>query len=214
MPRSSAGSDPSECPPPRGGRTIFPPDPRSSHMMKRTLLSALSVLSLLAASTARAQQPLYLVNGRERADVADIPPSIIERIEELPADEESIARYGEKAACGVVLVTLRYDEAPRFTADTLPFDRYVARRVTWNETDPAARVVLRYRIDETGALTVSEVLEATDSRFRRRVLKALEGTPRWEPARKAGTPVVSEGVLRIQLPEGKRLPRRPELVWR
>ena len=44
-------------------------------MMKRTLLSALSALSLLAASSARAQPPLYLVNGRERADVADIPPS-------------------------------------------------------------------------------------------------------------------------------------------
>ena len=183
-------------------------------MMKRTLLSALSALSLLAASSARAQQPLYLVNGRERADVADIPPSIIERVEELPADEESIARYGAKAAGGVVLLTLKYDEAPRFTADTLPLERYAARRIAWTETDPVARVVLRYRIAADGGFAVSEVLEATDNRFRRRVLKALEAIPRWEPARKAGTPVESEGVLRIPLPARRRLPSTPDLDLR
>ncbi len=173
-----------------------------------------ALLLLAAAAPLRAQQPLYLVNGRERGDVADIPPAMIERIEELPADEESIARYGAKAAGGVVLVTLKYDEAPRFTADTLPFDRYVARRVVWTETDPTARIVLRYRIATDGTLAVSEVLEATDSRLRRRVLKAVAETPRWEPARKEGIPVESEGVLRIQLPEGRRMPRRPELVIR
>ena len=46
------------------------------------------------------------------------------------------------------------------------------------------------------------------------VLKALEEAPLWEPATKNGTPVASEGVLRIQLPEGKPLPRLPELIWR
>ena len=49
---------------------------------------------------------------------------------------------------------------------------------------------------------------------RRRVLKALEEAPLWEPATKNGTPVASEGVLRIQLPEDKPLPRLPELIWR
>ena len=33
-------------------------------------------------------------------------------------------------------------------------------------------------------------------------------------ARKNGVPVESEGVLRIQLPEGKRIPRQAELVFR
>jgi hypothetical protein len=46
------------------------------------------------------------------------------------------------------------------------------------------------------------------------VLKAVEEAPLWEPATKNGAPVASEGVLRIQLPEGKPLPRLPELIWR
>lgn len=169
---------------------------------------------LCAALSVQAQQPLYLVNGRERGDVADIPPAMIERIEELPADEESIARYGARAAGGVVLVTLKYDEAARFPASDEGFDRYIAGRVVWTESDPTARVILRYRISAEGALTVCEVLEATDNRLRRRVLKAVAAAPRWEPARKEGAPVESEGVLRIQLPEGRRMPRRPELVIR
>ncbi len=54
----------------------------------------------------------------------------------------------------------------------------------------------------------------TDKRLRRRVLKALGEAPLWQPARKNGVPVESEGVLRIQLPEGKRIPRQAELVFR
>lgn len=184
--------------------------------MKMRMLRRLTAawFLLLAAAPAWAQQPLYLVNGVERPDAADIPPAMIERIEELPADEETIARYGERAAGGVILITLRYDEPPRFAADTLPFARYIARRVVWGPSDPTARVVLRYRIATDGTLSVSEVLEATDSRLRRRVLKAVAEAPAWQPARKAGTPVESEGVLRIQLPEGRRMPQRPELVIR
>lgn len=182
--------------------------------IRTALRLAAALLALLAAAPLRAQQPLYLVNGLERPDASDIPPAMIERIEELPADEETIARYGERAAGGVILITLRYDEPPRFTADTLPFARYIARRVSWGPTDPTARVVLRYRIAADGTLSVSELLEATDNRFKRRVLKAVAEAPRWEPARKGGEPVESEGVLRIQLPAGRPMPRRPELVIR
>ena len=176
-----------------------------------TLLAALAVF---VAAPVRAQQTLYLVNGAERSSVAEIPPAMIEQIEELPADEQTIARYGEKAAGGVVLITLKYDEPPRFGSDTVSFSRYIADRVAWNETDPTARIVVRYRLSATGELTDCEVLESTDTRFRRRVLKAIAKAPRWEPARKNGTPVESEGILRLQLPEGRPMPRRMELVIR
>ena len=172
------------------------------------------VAAILVAAPARAQQPLYLVNGSERSDVAEIPPAMIERIEELPADEQTIARYGDKAAGGVVLITLKYDEPPRFGGDSITFGRYIADRVVWDETDPTARIVVRYHLSAEGELTGCEVLEATDARFRRRVLKAVAKAPRWEPARKNGSPVESEGILRLQLPEGRRMPRRMELVIR
>ena len=172
------------------------------------------LLCLSVVVPARGQQPLYLVNGEERTSTADIPPEVIERIEELPADEFTIARYGEKASNGVVLITLKYDEPPRFCGDSLSLADYVTQQVEWGPTDPTARIVLRYRIEADGTLTVIDHLEATDKRLLRRVLRALDTAPQWEPARKAGEAVASQGVLRLQLPEGRRMPRQAELVWR
>lgn len=181
--------------------------------MKRLLLTVLAA-GLLALLPAQAQRPMYIVNGTPMEEIAHIPPANIERIETLPADEESIARYGEQASNGVILVTLRYDEPARFEAEGIAsFGEYIARRVKWDASEPAARVILRYTITTEGKTVVETVLESTDNRLRRRVLKAVESAPDWQPARKEGTPVATEGVLRIQLPEGKRMRQLPQLVW-
>ena len=183
-------------------------------IQKLLLLTAVGSVAVFSVD-ARAQQPLYIVNGVPTTDnIAQIPPEDIERIETLPADEESIARSGEQASNGVVLVTLRYDEPARFEADGLTFGEYIAREVKWNADEPAARVVLRYTVTPEGRAVITTELESTDSRLKRRVLKAVEKAPAWQPATKAGQPVASEGVLRIQLPEGKRMPRQLELVIR
>ena len=179
--------------------------------MKRLLL--LLSLLLAAAHDAAAQEPLYLVNGREVEEIGSIPPDDIESVEMLPADGWTIARDGARAFTGVFVVTLRYDPPARFTAAE-SFDAYSASHVKWSDGETAARVVLRYTVNTGGRAEVSAELESTDSRLRRRVLKAVEEAPLWEPATKNGAPVASEGVLRIQLPEGKPLPRLPELIWR
>lgn len=173
--------------------------------------------ALLFAATVRAAAPkptpLYIVNGKETSEISSIPPEDIEHVEMLPADEETIARYGQRAAHGVMLITLRYDEPASFPADST-FTGYIASRVRWDASEPAARVILRYRITPEGETVVQQELESTDNRLKRRVLKAVAEAPRWRPAQKNGAPVESEGVLRIQLPEGKHMPRPVELVIR
>ena len=171
--------------------------------MKRYIL----LLSALFAATlsAVAQRPLYIVNGVETDD--------IENIESLPADEETIARYGEKAANGVILISLRYDKPAIFEAGTT-FDEYIAGQVKWDDDEPAARIILRYTVTPEGKAVLAQELESTDNRLKRRVLKALSEAPHWHPAQKNGVAVASEGVLHIQLPKGKRMPRPVELVWR
>lgn len=181
--------------------------------MKKFFIFNFSFLILNCLPLA-AQQPLYIVNGVERSSMSDIPPEVIEQIEELPADEFTIARYGERAANGVMLVTLKYDEPARFTADSISLAHYLTEQVIWGDDEPAARVVIRYRILTDGSLLIDSVLEATDRRFLRRIEKALGAAPRWEPARKAGEAVESSGILRLQLPVGKRMPRNIELVIR
>ena len=98
-------------------------------------------------------------------------------------------------------------------ADEETIARY-ARQVRWDESEPTARVVLRYKITPDGETVVQQELESTDNRLKRRVLKAVAEAPRWHPAQKNGAPVESEGVLSIQLPEGRRMPRQAELVIR
>lgn len=189
--------------------------------MKRLIIPLLVLAALTAGFSTPAvvraatpkPRPLYIVNGKVTQEIHSIPPDEIEHVEMLPADEETIARYGQQASNGVMLITLRYDQPALFPADTT-FGSYIARQVRWEENEPVARVVLRYTVNEDGSLRVDETLESTDSRLKRRVLKAVEEAPRWQPARKNGKPVASEGVLSIQLPEGQQMPRRVELVYR
>lgn len=186
-------------------------------MMKRLtilfLFGALSAAAVRGAAPRPKPQPLYIVNGKVTETIHAIPPEEIEQVEMLPADEETIARYGERAMHGVMLITLRYDEPATFPADTT-FGNYIARQVRWEDDEPVARVVLRYTVTPEGTIQIGEMLEATDNRLKRRVLKAVEESPRWQPARKNGQPIASEGVLSIQLPEGRPMPRQVELVYR
>ncbi len=184
--------------------------------MKRAIITyflaaAAAILSLPLFG--QQHHPLYIVNGKPSEEIHTIPPQDIEHVEELPADEQTIARYGTKAAYGVLLITLRYDEPAQFPADSL-FSNYIARQVKWDDTEPAARVILRYKIQPDGQLTIDKELESTDSRLKRRVLKAVAEAPKWRPAQKKGKPVESEGVLHIQLPAGKQIQRLPVIVLR
>lgn len=182
-------------------------------MMKRPLLKILLlVLALFSSLSLWAQRPLYVVNGEPREEIHSIPPEIIERIESLPADEESIARYGEAASHGVILVTLTYDCPASFSEGD--FEEWIAARVDWDEEEPVARVVVRYEITAEGRALWGEVLEATDNRLLRRVRKAFEESPAWQPATKMGEPVGSTKLLNLTLPEGRKIaPERYVVLW-
>ncbi|MBQ8307962.1 MAG: energy transducer TonB [Alistipes sp.] len=167
--------------------------------------------------SAHAQEPLYLVNQQAMtaSEFHAINPGLIERIKTLPADEESIARYGERAGNGVVIVTLKYDTEARFPeTEGEDFAAYITRRVAWQESDPTARVSIRFTLTAEGRPTAIEVLEATDKRLLRRTLKAIEESPRWEPARKMGQAVASEQLLNLTLPTGRTLPRERYIILR
>ena len=160
-----------------------------------------------------AQRPLYIVNGVEMESVRHIPEANIEHIDQLEANETTVAKYGERANNGVIVITLRYDREAEFTGGK-PLSDYVGERVKWPENYGVARFVARYTVLSDGSFRIGTVLESTDHQFRKRVMKVLQTLPKWQPATKQGKAVESDYVLAVQLPKGKQMPKEPYIVIR
>ena len=148
--------------------------------MKKQLI-LLFTLAFAGIFSAAAQDPIYVVNGQVVSDIRNIPPGDIESTEMLPADEQTIARYGTEASNGVILITLRYDTPARFPEADGSFNDYISEQTDWDDSLPAARVVLRYKITTDGRTVPTDELEATDRRLRRRVIDAVEKHPAGSP---------------------------------
>lgn len=162
------------------------------------------------------RHPLYIVNGQRwsHSEVEDIPEDNILRIDTLPADEQTIARYGKEASRGVVLIDLCYDEEARFGSGEQSFADYIASKVEWRSHHGVQRFVARFVVSAEGRVRVTDELVSTNSQFRRRVLRAIETSPVWEPARKRGEAVESHHLLTLQLPKGKAMPKEPYIILR
>ena len=178
----------------------------------RTLLT---LLTLFCASTLWAQQPLYVVNGEIVESISDIPQEDIESINVLPADEETIAEWGIIASEGVIVVRLKYDSPATFNAEGYSnFTTYLAQHVKWSDNMPAERASLRLCITADGDIEIVEVLDTTSRQFLKRVTKAIESAPRWQPAMRDGKAIESLQLVNIQLPLGKELPKDPYVIIR
>ncbi len=174
---------------------------------KYTLLIVAAFMSLQLF----AQQPIFIVNGERVASIDSIPQSLIERYEELEVTDSLIAEYGTEASNGVVLLTVKYDQNPKFLAES-SFSDYIIDRIKWDKNNPTARIVVKYRILTSGELEIVEVLDSTEWRLKRKVLKVMEESPVWQPALRGDTPVESEGILTIQLPLGRSMPREKYII--
>ena len=178
------------------------------------LLAGVLFLSLSApdaAAQSRKRMPLYIVNGERMTEeqVKGIHPKDIEDNHLLPADEQTIERYGHEAANGVVVITLRYDTPARFEieGEVTKYSAYIADRVKWDETDPVARIIISFKVKADGSVAEFDVLEATDKRLLRRIEKAMAEAPRWQPALKDGKGVETTHLLKVTLPKGRTMPR-------
>ena len=162
--------------------------------------------------------PIYIVNGTRMTEqqVKAIDPEDILDNQLLPADEQTIQKYGQDASNGVVLITLRYDTPARFLIDGVEqnYSSHVANMVEWKYPNPTARVIISFRINTDGSTSISKILEATDKRLLRRIEKAMASAPKWTPAMKDNSPISTQHVLRITLPQGGQLQREKVIVYR
>ena len=179
------------------------------------LRRAITILAMLCAIEAYAYKPLYVVNGVVVDSIEHIPHENIERIDNLPADEQSIAQWGLGASEGVILVTLRYDTEARFSHNGYNnFTDYLASTVRWEDTMSAERVSLRIVVDTSGKAVISEVISSSSKQFLKRVMKAIDQAPLWTPAQRDGVSVESLHLVNLQLPKGKSMPREMGVIFR
>ena len=177
--------------------------------------SVVTILAILCTIEVFAYKPLYVVNGEVVESIEHIPHENIERIDNLPADEETIATWGLGASEGVILVTLRFDTEARFSHDEYKnFTDYLASTVRWDDTMSAERVSLRIVVDTSGKATINEVIASSSKQFLKRVTKAIDTAPLWTPAERSGTPVESLHLVNLQLPKGKHMPREMGVIIR
>ena len=150
---------------------------------------------------------MYVVNGSVVPDIDHIAHEDIESIDHLPADDETIAKWGLGASEGVIIVTLRYDTPALFNAGEFDnFTSYLAKSVRWSENMEPERVSLRIVVDQSGRASISQVLQATSRQFLKRVEQAIEESPLWSPAMRNGQAVESTHLINLLLPEGESLP--------
>ena len=120
------------------------------------------LVGLFTVCTASAQ--LYIVNGEEYTaeQMRRIDPERVEHSEQVAVNDSIMARYGERAADGVIVVTLKHDTEPQFSVDSLSFREWVEREVAWGDDEPAARVVYRYVVGTDGRAQPTELLRQLD----------------------------------------------------
>lgn len=170
------------------------------------------VMCAIFHTSLHAASPLYIVDGKVVESIEGLDPDNIESLTQEVVSDSIVALYGQRANYGVVKITLRQEKEAMFPHAT-SFREYVESLVKWNNDEEAARVIVSYKIDSSGEFQTQKVIESTDSRLRRRVLKALEQIPAWQPAEKNGRPIASEGMVTITLPKGKKIARTPHLVY-
>lgn len=181
--------------------------------MWRLFAIIVGVLVWCGAKSQPTPDPIYIVNGVEQGAeyVAKIDTADIEQVDTLPADETTIAKYGDRANNGVVVITLKYDTPATFDQDD-SFTDYIASQIVWKNHYGVAKVALRYIITEDGSIQVTDKLQVSDKRLLLKVLKAISNAPKWQPAIKNGAPIPTEHVLTITLPKGKELPNDPYVI--
>ena len=165
----------------------------------------------LSAQVFTPRLPIYIVNGQRMSEeqVREIEPEDILSNTMLPADEETIAKYGTDASNGVIVISLRYDTPARFEIEgkEANFSDYIEQQIKWGEMDPVAQVVMSIRVSPEGVVSEREVLESSDRKLLNRVRNAIEEAPRWVAAKKDDKGIETQHVLRVTVPVGSRMPR-------
>lgn len=180
------------------------------------IFASLLFSAIFAAEGALAQVftprlPIYIVNGERMSEeqVRAIEPEDIVSNTMLPADEQTIEKYGPEASNGVIVISLRYDEAARFEVDgqQTNFSNYIAQQIKWGEMESVAQVIMRVSVNGEGVVSEKELLDSSDRRLLKRVRDAIENAPRWVPAKKDGKGIETQHLVKVIVPVGSQMPR-------
>lgn len=109
--------------------------------------------------SASGNQPLYIVDGVEIANIENINRDNIQSIDVLK-NESTTKIYGEKGKNGVILITMKKEKASNEITSILEFRRFIAERVKYpvsaQENGIVGKISMAVTFDKTGKIVKTD----------------------------------------------------------
>lgn len=162
------------------------------------------------------KQPLYIVDEKEVLSIKTLTPDQIDQITVLK-DKSSVAKYGERAANGVIFITTKQgkvaadeknqmtqiDESePFITTEVMPifqggnlntFREWVQSQIQYPaemlKKGVQGRVTLSFVIERDGSVSNLEILQTPDRLLSEQAKRVVLSSPKWTPGKQLGKAV-------------------------
>ncbi len=178
------------------------PDAESAPAQPRQIMAWIPVQYAENATGPNLSDMLILLDGHEisEEELRSLDKTNIDKIDLLKG-ENAVARYGERAKNGALLLTMTKDSEsssaevmPRFAEQNSisPFRRWVQERIRYPEEalkrGAEGHVVVQFTVNKNGKIRDLTVLESPDEALSKEVIRVIASSPRWTPGMTAGKP--------------------------
>ena len=150
----------------------------------------------------------YFVDGKRVANIDDLDPKDIDRIDVLK-DDDSLARYGVSGADGVILVTTKaakkmqststgqvfdnVDELPEYPGGINAMMEFVIKNLKYPEQmmkdSIEGRVLVSFIVEKDGSVSNVEELTSPHPVLTEEAIRVVNAMPRWKPGKNDGKAV-------------------------
>lgn len=155
-----------------------------------------------AEKAEKADEPLYIVDGKKVADFSAIASKDIASMTVIK-DRKVIEKYGKEAENGLFIVTLKKPESekdvtkpdvmPKFNdRDVNAFSEYINMNLRYPSESSGYKsgtVVVGFTVGKDGKVKDAEIVRGVSKAIDEEVLRVVNSSPVWTPGYKNGEPI-------------------------
>lgn len=156
--------------------------------------------------------PLYIVDGKELADITFIPTESIQSINVLKSGTE-IQKYGKKGENGVIIVTTKQgttpvkssngdksyvvvEEMPQYPGGDVALNNEI--KAAAKKYDTSGSVYVTFRIETDGEISNIEILKSSDIALNGPAMLIVKDLKKFKPGKQNGKTVVVNYTVKVE----------------